>query len=400
MLVLMTVTHLPTRLTTPLGQPFGYVSAAEGFVLLAAYMCGWIYGRTAVREGIGAMQSAFRRRAFKVYLCQAATLVFLFTVIAALGMKIDQPSVKNLIGFYLQQPAVALWSGLLLVHEPPLLDILPLYVLFMLGSPWLLAYALRHGWGRVLAASAALWLAAQFGLSAWLHGRAVEWLGLPVSFHETGAFEAFAWQLLWVGGLWLGARRNAVHAKSLRFPSWGLWLAAAVSVAGLVWRHSEGQAPFGADESLNLLFDKWLLGPLRLVNLVALGMLVMRFGRIVARKLPRMPWLEALGAASLPVFCAHLVLVLLTLTFLGDSQNRPWWIDGPLLAGCFLALWGVALCSQFLDVRAARKRARVKNRGGGRATSAPAAGSPRMGPPLLPAVPPAEVGPKAAGAPR
>lgn len=36
MLVLMTLTHLPTRLSSPLGQPFGFVSAAEGFVLLSA----------------------------------------------------------------------------------------------------------------------------------------------------------------------------------------------------------------------------------------------------------------------------------------------------------------------------------------------------------------------------
>ena len=31
MLVLMTLTHVPTRFSSPAGQPFGYVSAAEGF---------------------------------------------------------------------------------------------------------------------------------------------------------------------------------------------------------------------------------------------------------------------------------------------------------------------------------------------------------------------------------
>ena len=35
MLVLMTITHVPTRFTDPVGQPFGFVSAAEGFVLLS-----------------------------------------------------------------------------------------------------------------------------------------------------------------------------------------------------------------------------------------------------------------------------------------------------------------------------------------------------------------------------
>ena len=55
MLVLMTLTHLPTRLTNPFGQPFGYVSAAEGFVLLSGYMAGLVYGRLAFRQGIAPM---------------------------------------------------------------------------------------------------------------------------------------------------------------------------------------------------------------------------------------------------------------------------------------------------------------------------------------------------------
>lgn len=40
MLVLMTFTHLPTRFASPLGQPLGFVSSAEGFVFLSAFMCG------------------------------------------------------------------------------------------------------------------------------------------------------------------------------------------------------------------------------------------------------------------------------------------------------------------------------------------------------------------------
>src|SRR5579862_4155276 len=97
MLVLMTLTHLLTRLTDPMGQPFGFVSAAEGFVLLSAYMAGLVYSRLAYRDGIVAMERAFWKRAFKVYLIQAAILFFLFTVITAVSLKIDQPAVKNLV---------------------------------------------------------------------------------------------------------------------------------------------------------------------------------------------------------------------------------------------------------------------------------------------------------------
>ena len=50
MLVLMTLTHMPTMYSLPSGQPFGFVSAAEGFVFLSALMVGRVYGARALRH--------------------------------------------------------------------------------------------------------------------------------------------------------------------------------------------------------------------------------------------------------------------------------------------------------------------------------------------------------------
>ena len=359
MLVLMTVTHLPTRLTSPLGQPFGFVSAAEGFVLLSAYVAGLVYSRLAYRSGIDAMRQAFWRRALKVYLCQAATLIFLFTVIAWIGLKIDQPAVKDLMSFYLQYPYRALAGGLLLVYQPPLLDILPLYILFMLASPWVLAWAMHNGWAPVLWCSFALWLLAQFGWGSRLYELFADATGLLVAVDETGSFVPLAWQLLWVVGLWIGASRNAPDAIPIVFSRSTLRIASLLAVAGLVWRHALGQAPFGADVMLNLLFDKWLLGPLRLLDLTALGIVTVAFGPWLARHMPRQRWLETMGAASLPVFCAHLVVVLLALTFFGgDPLGKPWWLDALLLIGCFAVLYAVAVISGWLDERSGGPGAR------------------------------------------
>lgn len=338
MLVLMTLTHLPTRLTDPLGQPFGYVSAAEGFVLLSGYMAGLVYGRLAWSQGFDAMRQAFQRRALRVYACHAGLLLFLFSVIAALGHGLDQPAVKNLLGYYLSNPVDAVIGGLLLIYQPPLLDILPLYVLFMLLSPWALALALRHGWGRVLALSLGVWALAQFGLAEHAYALAAQWIRMPVPYGETGAFDSFAWQLLWMAGLWLGASRHAPGARALRVPGAVVALALAVAVAGFGWRHLQGQAAFGADVALNLLFDKWRLGPLRLLNLAALAVLVVRFGPALAGWLPRLRSLETLGAASLAVFCAHVGLVLLVLALFGAQLDRPWAVDAPLLIGTLLGL--------------------------------------------------------------
>ncbi|MFX5203070.1 OpgC domain-containing protein, partial [Acinetobacter baumannii] len=53
-------------------------------------------------------------------------------------------------------------------------------------------------------------------------------------------------------------------------------------------------------------------------------------------------WLETLGAASLTVFCAHLVLVLVLLGLLGADYERAWSADLLLLSACLLVLYGVA----------------------------------------------------------
>ena len=350
MLVLMTATHLPTRLSSPLGQPFGYVSAAEGFVLLSAYMAGMVYGQMANSKGIDAMRIAFWRRALKVYAWHAACLLFLFTVIAAVGLRVDQPAVKDLISYYLAYPLPALWSGLLLIYKPALLDILPMYVLFMLVSPWVLAHGLRRDWRAVMSVSVGLWLLAQFGLGLWVYDAAVKFTGLPVPFFETGAFATFSWQFLWVLGLWMGASRTQAAPVPFVFPRWAVATAVGLALVCMAWRHAVGQAPFPGNESLNLLFDKWLLGPFRLINLFALMIAAIRFGPALAQRLPRLRALETLGAASLPVFCMQLMIVLLVLALFGaDPSDHSVGLDAGILIASFTALYATARFSLRLD---------------------------------------------------
>ena len=358
MLVLMTLTHVPTLYSSPAGQPFGYVSAAEGFVLLSAFMAGWIYTERAHKSGVPEMQSAFLKRVLKIYLSQTALLFFLFSAVAAIGLLTRQSAVTNLVSFYLAHPVEAIVGSLLLVYNPPLLDILPMYILFMLGSSLMLVHGRRHGWGGLLALSVGLWLGTQFGLGRVLYDAVVQVTGLAIPLAETGAFDILAWQLPWMMGLWMGA----AYADGLpfaRLPLWAVGAAAVVAAVGFVWRHAQGQAPFADDPTLALLLDKWQLGPLRLLNLFALVVLAIRFAPWLAKRLPRVRSLEVLGAASLPVFCAHLVFALLVLAVLGEAspERSGWLADAVLLAACFAALYAVALISQQIDRRSARVRA-------------------------------------------
>lgn len=348
MLVLMACTHVPTDYSVWFSQPFGFVSAAEGFVFLSAYLVGMVYTRMALRQGVNAMRAGLWRRARLVWLCQVGMLLFLFTMIAQIGLLTDRAAIKNLISFYLAEPMDALWTGLVLIYNPPLLDILPMYVLFMLASPLALAIGLRPGgWLVVMAVSLVLWLLAQFGLSQASYNTIVRATGLKVPLHETGSFELVAWQFLWILGLWIGSRREAMPDRH-GFSRWAVAIALAYAAVCLVWRHAVGQTPF-SDHELNLLFDKWRLGPLRLLDFFALLVLVGRFGPAVAARW-RFPVLETLGRASLPVFCAHLVIVLLVLAWIGDQFGlTPLWEDTAVLALALIALYVVALVSNRLD---------------------------------------------------
>lgn len=363
MLVLMTLTHLPTHLADPLGQPLGYVSAAEGFVLLSAYMAGRVYSSTADDKGPEAMKNAFFNRALKLYACQLALVLFAFTVIAGIGVALREGAVTDLLSFFLERPVVATLSAGLLLYSPALLDILPIYIVFMLLSPLVLLHSMAHGWRAVMAFSLLLWVGAQFGLGPALYGWATGWFDMPVRYQDMGAFDIFAWQFLWVLGLWLGTQHSQPDHPPTRFPRWMVLLAIALALVGFVWRHAVGQTPMPDGSPINLMFDKWHLGPLRLINLLALMVLVMHFAPWLQQHLPRWRVLETLGRAALPVFCAHLVVALLALAVFGPVKpGRPWSVDGLVLFVGFYTLWVTARASLARDHRLAKRRARRRQR--------------------------------------
>ena len=103
MLVLMTSTHLPTRFSDPLGQPLGFVSAAEGFVLLSGFVAGRVYTQRRLRSGEDAMREAFVKRAAKLWLCQAGLLVFLLGIVTLIGVLRNQAAITDLVSFFLDR---------------------------------------------------------------------------------------------------------------------------------------------------------------------------------------------------------------------------------------------------------------------------------------------------------
>src|SRR6267378_3669280 len=133
MLVWMVATHLPTFLPTYTNQPFGFVSASEGFIFLSALFTGRIYFRLAERDGYPAVRAKL-----------------------------------------------------------------------LLFTPLALTISRRVGWSPILAGSTTLWFLAHLGLREAEHNFVNSVLRVHIPINEMGSFDLWAWQFLWILGLWFG----------------------------------------------------------------------------------------------------------------------------------------------------------------------------------------------------
>jgi hypothetical protein len=324
-LVWMTLTHLPTRFSDFVNQPIGFVSAAEGFVFMSALLLARIYTRELHQDEPG-VRAKIWKRSLKIYGYHLAMLVLLFTVAAAFALHTHKAALNHLLNFYLAHPFVAIVGSVLLIYCPPLLDILPMYVAFLFFTPMILSAAKRFGWLKVVAVSGLIWLWAQFGLRDLVHNWIVWITHLQIPLQETGAFNLFAWQAVWVAGLWIGAQ-SAMGATPLKkLPGWAVGACAAACLFFIGIRHG-WLGPHLTQPALGLQLDKWQLGPLRVVNLVTFTIVFYWLRRYLIPLVKIEPFLT-LGKASLRVFCAHLVFVFVGLALLYKDVGQD--VDGQI----------------------------------------------------------------------
>jgi hypothetical protein len=339
-LVWMTFAHMPTRFSDLVNQPFGFVSSAEGFVFLSALLVSRVYIRDA-QEDETALRMKLWRRTFKIYGYHLLMLGFAFTAAAAFAARTHRPALYNLLNFYLAHPVVAAIGAVLLIYCPPLLDILPMYVIFLFLTPLALKVAVRYGWRWVLAGSGLLWIAAQLGLRELAHQVVVDVTHLHIPLQETGAFNLFAWQGVWVIGLWLGAKSVEGEMPLARVPGYAVALCGVVCTFFFEVRHG-WLGPHLTQETLGIQVDKWQIGPMRLINLAACLVVCYWLRSYLVRLVAREPFLT-LGKASLQVFCAHVLFVFAGLALLyGDIPQLHGFRAYGMLALTFTGLFLVA----------------------------------------------------------
>jgi len=339
LLMLMAMTHLPMGLTRFANQPLGFVSAAEGFVFLSAFLVGSIYTPLMLERGIGFVRARIWKRTRLLYGYHLALLLFAFTIIAGIAHFGHSQALRNFLAPLFHSPGWASISAPLLLYQPPLMDILPMYIVFLGLTPLLLQFAARRGWRLLLIVSALIWIAAQLQVGRGLYDLLAAG-GYPLPPNAWSSFDWFAWQVLWIVGLWLGSpavRSVSAAPESVISPSRGIRrstyvLIAAIGAAALLLcaRHHIGGYTAGLDLN-GPLASKWHLGPLRLANFALLGLIAHRL------LLPLLHWLriealELLGRSSLQVFAAHIPVCILADGLLLGTTSVTVPLQGVLLA--------------------------------------------------------------------
>jgi hypothetical protein len=341
-------------------QTFGFVSGAEGFIFLAGFMVGQLEQRIEQKGGEPATVRDLSKRTLRIYLYHCALLAIAFSLFAGIGVSFHRLAVENLLSFYLQRPHQAIIAGALLEYRPSLLDILPMYIVFMLLTPLARKIARRWSWDPVVYVSFTIWAAAQFGLRGWVY-RHLDLFGLSVPENSTGAFDTYAWQFLWMVGLALGSiyadsisalAQTSTGKSESGIPAWLVKLSFVVAAVFLVLRYSPTDRWIDPNV-YGWLIDKWHLGPARVINFTALVIILVRVGTRIAA-LPLLMPLAALGQASIEVFCVHVLCCIGGDALSKDADpNLPWWEQLFLLAITISALFATAYTQR---KRAARKR--------------------------------------------
>src|ERR1700757_4623657 len=302
LLLMMVVNHSPSSLRRLTDQPLGFFTTAECFVFVSAFLAGMRFRKRAEKLGFAAARSSAIHRAGRIYRAHLVTLGFAFVLGSFLLSEL--PGIRNLLDHYLMNPWAAIGGSLVLLFRPPLMDILPMDVLCSFLTPAAFGAAQRWGWKTVLFVSFSVWVIAQTHVRDMLVTASKD-----RPFVQLGPFDLLAWQLLWVGGLFIG-QRFLENKSLLPMPDLLRPLLVLTTIAFLFWRWisiTSGPDPI----TQTWLFDKWHLGPLRLINFAVAASVAATFLKYLNRwEAPLRPF-SLIGRHMLPVFCSQICLSVL-----------------------------------------------------------------------------------------
>ncbi|MBV9262263.1 MAG: OpgC domain-containing protein [Pseudolabrys sp.] len=322
--------HIPSNVVNWITiRNYGFSDATEIFVFISGFTVAYVYGR-AMRE-IGFIVAAARilKRAWQIYVAHVFLFAIYLAEIAYVAQSFDNPLYGEEMGIvdFLKQPDVTILQALMLKFKPVNMDVLPLYIVLLLGfAPmlWLLQRSPSLG----LATSALL-----YALMWWF-----DW-NFPAYPSGTWAFNPLAWQLLFVFGAWCalgGAQRLALWLRSPIIRGLALaYLVFAFTIAMSWYFPRLGNLVPRIVGELIYPIDKANLDVLRIAHFLSLAVITVWLVPRDAR------WLESplawpaiiCGQHSLETFCLGVFLSFAGHFVFTEVSNRLWVQVAVSLAG-------------------------------------------------------------------
>jgi len=358
-LAMIFINHVPGTLFEHLtSRNFGFSDAAEAFVLVAGISAALAYGRGFALPPLWPGIARIWSRAWTLYLVHLLVSLVALGIVAAMARWSGSTRMIRADNFdALMRDPLGVFIGLpTMLHQFGYVNILPLYVVFLLLAPAALWLGQRRP-DVVLALSVAVWAAA--GLTR------VNFITYP---GLNGWFlNPLAWQLLFVVGVLIGLRLKdgrrfvPVHPVLVGVAAGYVILALLwVKVpafrefanGGMIWLSRQG-AP-----RLITHFDKGHLEVPRLLHVLALAYLVSAspwFRRWAGH---RFFWpLAVMGRQALPVFALGTIL-----SFAMRALRELWTLNGHAPSFAFDAaviLGGLALQLAFAALKDRAKTVRI-----------------------------------------
>lgn len=320
----------------PTPTALGYSSSASIFVIMSGYMVGMVYQRKPRPA------HAVLARARTLYI---DNLLLLVGVAPVLLLMQRWEAVAWDAGFLFDAPLSGLLMFVALLRAPALLDVLQLYVIFMLLTPAAL-WLHRRSPAALAALSVTLWLLSQLATATLLlDPKLVEW-----------KFNPAAWQLLFFIPLILGSAR--AHVPLFRLLEAHRWITVVVGVAAAAFAVAKLLHVEEAIPRYWLLTSKGNLGTLRLVHapvviLFYCGLLTL------SRRLPEWAPMRALACVGRQTLYCYIGSVWLTY-ILAIAWSRLGGGYLTYLASVLFSLLATFAIAVLFDARSGRRAARMR----------------------------------------
>jgi hypothetical protein len=297
--------HIPSNAVSWITiRNYGFSDATEIFVFISGYTVAFVYGRSMRLNGFLIAAARMLKRAWQIYVAHIFLFAIYLAEISYIAHSFENPLYSEEMGVlnFLNNPDVTIIQAMLLKFKPVNMDVLPLYIVLLLGfAPFL--WLLMRSPNSALLASGAI-----YSLS-WLFG----W-NLPAWPQGVWVFNPFAWQFLFIFGAWCALGGAARLSRAINSPVTLVLAIAYLLLAffiAMTW-HVPGLGAYVPTIVGEVIYpiDKTNLDVLRILHFLALAIITVR---LVPRDWPALksPWFKPAilcGAHSLGIFCLGVFL--------------------------------------------------------------------------------------------